>query len=190
MTHLPQMVQSRSDEAQVLAEVAKMAALLSMPNGGQLTEHLAREYRDALAGMPLWAVRDASTAYRFGRVGDGKWMPKPGEFAIEVRKRVDDHHRVESHKRAEQRQIAEGRQYRENIAASRTPEAMARFQELWERQLAKRAEDARMEAEERLKSGGGDVYGKVHARFDDIARKELTRHLQEQDRDRQREWPE
>lgn len=41
-----------------------------------------------LADLPFFALSEACKAFRQGIVGDGKWVPKPGEIRIEAAKRV------------------------------------------------------------------------------------------------------
>ncbi len=45
---------------------------------------------EATARLPLFALTAACTAFRNGVIGDGKWMPKPGQICIEAGKRVAD----------------------------------------------------------------------------------------------------
>jgi len=54
--------------------------------GGEELDHRARLeiYTSDLAGVPSAALSQACRDYRSGAVGDGKWMPTPGE----IRKRA------------------------------------------------------------------------------------------------------
>lgn len=40
------------------------------------------------AALPLFALTTACEAFRDGKIGDGEWMPKPGQVCIEAGKRV------------------------------------------------------------------------------------------------------
>jgi len=51
-----------------------------------LREH--RGFVEATSKLPLFALKASCAAFRDGTIGDGKWMPKPGQICIEAGKRV------------------------------------------------------------------------------------------------------
>lgn len=66
-----------------------LVATMSVPSADKETE--LREFRgfvEAAARLPLFALTTACIAFRDGKVGDGKWMPKPGQICVEAGKRV------------------------------------------------------------------------------------------------------
>ena len=47
------------------------------------------EAADVLGKYPRWAFDQVLDEYRHGRLGDGKFVPKIAELAIEIRKRIE-----------------------------------------------------------------------------------------------------
>lgn len=77
--------------ADAAAEVyADLVANLAM--GGSDKETELRELRgwiEATSPLPWFALKATADAFRDGKVGDGTWMPRPGAFCQEARRRVE-----------------------------------------------------------------------------------------------------
>ncbi len=69
----------------------KLVLSMAAPN---LTDaDAAREmstFVDATSKLPRFALEGSCDAFLTGKLGDGKWMPKPGQICIEASKRVAD----------------------------------------------------------------------------------------------------
>jgi hypothetical protein len=71
-----------------MASLAIAPTVIAMiPRSGDEGEHKARMavYINDLAELPAWALAEACARFRQGKVGDGKFLPTPGEIAVEAR---------------------------------------------------------------------------------------------------------
>ena len=57
-------------------------------NSGSDTKGLISTFQMDVADMPAWAIEESCTAFRRGDVGDGKWLPTPGELRKDCRMRL------------------------------------------------------------------------------------------------------
>lgn len=111
------------------ALVAGLFAVVLSPKNGAFDKAMASAYVEALSGIPEWAISEAAALFRTGRLGDGKFVPLPGEFGKAARRIADEARAREADEVARQREISE----RERIArfhAGKTIESRRRVAEL------------------------------------------------------------
>lgn len=67
----------------IRVEVAALFGVMASRGGDEIDLRARLEiYVADLASLPMFALRAAFHAYRTGRLGDGKWLPTPGELRI------------------------------------------------------------------------------------------------------------
>lgn len=127
---------SPAKTAEASMHIAKLFTTMMSPKGEEFTKVVAADYIAAVKGIPEWAIADTSEAYRFGRIGDGRFVPTPGEFAKHARGLFEAEARRAQERRIRERQARE-LQERKEMLRQRTPEEKARVQKLVEETKAK-----------------------------------------------------
>lgn len=123
---------SPAKTAEASMHIAKLFATMMSPKGEEFTKVVAADYIAAVKGIPEWAIAETSEAYRFGRIGDGRFVPTPGEFAKHARGLFEDEARRAQDRRIRAKQAEEVRE-RQRMLQQRTPEQKARVQAAVER---------------------------------------------------------
>lgn len=116
--------------------IAKLFASMMSPKGEEYAKAVASDYVEAVKGLPEWAVAETSEAYRYGRIGDGRFVPTPGEFAKHARSLFEEEARRVQDRRSREQQAEELRQ-RKAMLIERTPEEKARVRQMCEETKAK-----------------------------------------------------
>jgi hypothetical protein len=127
---------SPAKTAEASMHIARLFATMMSPKGEEFTKVVAADYIAAVKGIPEWAIAETSEAYRFGRIGDGRFVPTPGEFAKHARSLFEDEARRAQDRRIRAKQAEEVRE-RQRMLQQRTPEQKARVQAAVERFKAK-----------------------------------------------------
>lgn len=78
----------RGDARRIVAAIGLLSSCMASRNSGQDTKSIILLYVNVLAEFPAWAVEETCTAYLNGKIGDGHWMPSPGEIANTCRERI------------------------------------------------------------------------------------------------------
>lgn len=150
----------------IAVHIAKMMASMMAAKGGEFDSAVASDYVEAVRYCPEWAIAQVSEDFRFGRRGDGRFAPLPGEFGQAVNRLVDAERRKVSDRFAEDRQRAENED-RKAMLASRTDAqrervraAHERFKRSYEAHRATASDDAERQA---LRD---DMNARMFARFD------------------------
>ena len=168
------------DVSKTASGLAALYSLMGSQDQGELNDAVAQEYFRAMSDIPQWAVDSAMKMYRDGKAGNGRFVPRPPELAMQARRLVEAWEERERWKRSkaeQQRQINEqierNRRWKAHSAGV-TDGSRARVQSMLE-QTKQNLINANGNSEDSEKI---NVHQQTHDRFKDQARKDLQDFLE------------